>query len=279
MLKQLARGARNAVRATGLNVPPGHFYSPVSNSADRARQVAVDAKESTSGVDVNEASQLALVGELRPHAANFAPKRWSEDDRNSMFGREDAIVLFGLLSLFRPRQIVEVGSGYSTAVMLDAAEATGSTWSITCIEPYPQRLNSLLRPGDDPEIIVAPVQDVPMGRFTDLGAGDLLFIDSTHVAKAGSDVLHLLLEVLPRLHPGVLVHVHDIFWPFSYRPEWLAEGRDWTEAYLLRALLTENPRWEILLFSDWLSRTHPAEAEALFPGGADRPGSIYLRRR
>ena len=105
--------------------------------------------------------------------------------------------------------------------------------------------------------------------------GDVLFIDSTHVVKPGSDVVWLFLHVLPRLAPGVVVHVHDIFWPFEYPPEWLAERRDWTESYLLHAFLAGNREWEILLFSSWLWARHPE----LVPSRLDGvPGNIWLRK-
>jgi hypothetical protein len=121
-----------------------------------------------------------------------------------------------------------------------------------------------------------PVQEVPLDLFTELGAGDILFIDSSHVAKAGSDVCWLLLHVLPRLRPGVVVHLHDVFWPFEYPAAWLGEHRDWTEDYLLHAFLSGNVGWEILWFSSWLWRCHPEVVPAHLL--ADDPGSIWLRK-
>ena len=162
--------------------------------------------------------------------------------------------------------------------MLDAADSLDTTRNITCIEPYAERLMSILLATDDIELIERPVQLVPVERFLELGRGDLLFIDSTHIAKSGSDVLYLFNQVLPRLARGVTVHVHDIFWPFTYCSEWIQEGRDWTEAYLLRAFLTENSAWEIVLYNDWLWRKHPSEAASIRSGLVDRPGSIYLRK-
>ena len=276
MLRRLARQARNAARARDLYTPAGHYYSPNTNDEDRHRQLQWDRDSVVPGVDLREDAQLDLarrIAEVGP----LPTSRWNESTDNHMFGRIDGTVLQGILTVLQPGRIVEVGSGFSTAVMLDTADRAGTTRQITCVEPYPQRLQSLLRPGDDVVLLEQPVQDVPLATFTDLGEGDLLFIDSTHVAKSGSDVLYLYLEVLPRLQPGVLVHVHDIFWPFSYRREWLEEGRDWTEAYLLRALLTDSDRWQVELFSDWLWSHHGAVATTIAPG-TDRPGSIYLRR-
>jgi hypothetical protein len=90
------------------------------------------------------------------------------------------------------------------------------------------------------------VQDVQLAEFARLQAGDILFIDSSHVAKTGSDVLHLYFEVLPRLAPGVRIHVHDIFLPFDYPRRWvLDENRSWNEQYLLRALLMYSSRFKV----------------------------------
>jgi hypothetical protein len=115
----------------------------------------------------------------------------------------------------------------------------------------------LLRPEDNVDVIAAPVQDVPVETFTSLEPGDVLFIDSTHVAKAGSDVVWLFLRVLPRLAKGVVVHVHDVFWPVEYPAQWLREGRSWNEDYLLNAFLCHNDAWRIELFSSWLWRRTP----------------------
>jgi hypothetical protein len=147
---------------------------------------------------------------------------------------------------------------------------------VTCIEPNPDRLLGLLQQSDLVEVIAAPVQNVPLATFTSLESGDVLFIDSTHVAKAGSDVVWLFLHVLPRLASGVMVHVHDVFWPFEYPSEWLREGRDWNEDYLLNAFLCHNDAWRIELFSSWLWQHRPE----LVPLDlrAQKPGSFWLRR-
>ena len=173
-----------------------------------------------------------------------------------------------------------MGSGYSTAVALDEADAAASLHGLrlTCIEPFPERLLGLLKESDTDRVTVIrrAVQDVSFDTFGQLQAGDVLFIDSTHVVKAGSDVVWLFLHVLPRLAAGVVVHVHDIFWPFEYPAAWLTERRDWTEAYLLHAFLCGNQNWEVLFFASWFWREHPE----LVPSALVRedPGSIWLRK-
>ncbi len=156
--------------------------------------------------------------------------------------------------------------------------------AIACsfVEPYPELLRSLLRDGDDSRITIVPraLQTVEVEEFERLEANDLLFIDSTHVAKIGSDVNYLFFEVLPRLAPGVYVHLHDIFYPFEYPREWVLEGRAWSEAYLLRAFLTLNRSYEIVLFNTFLEHFHRELFEDHMPLCLRNPGgSIWLRRR
>lgn len=282
-MRVLPRTARLRYRARlGLQalahppyVPAGHYYSPQTSAADVARAKA--ARHEPEGIDLGIDTQVALARRL--DLAVPPSDRWTARD-NQMFGAADAAVLRAMLLEFRPRHVVEVGSGFSTAVMLDVADRTLPDLRVTCVEPYSARLRSRLRPSDWDRLTLLerPVQEVaPSELVADLGSGDVLFIDSTHVAKAGSDVLHLFQRVLPRVPVGGLVHVHDIFWPFEYPDDWLDRGRDWNELYLLHAFLQHNVEWEILLFASWLWQRHPE----LVPAGTQdlSPGSIWLRRR
>jgi hypothetical protein len=268
-----ARAVR-AVVAQPPYVPPGHFYSPLSSPAEARR--CLDWNDAP-GVDLNEAGQLALAARLAPLLSQPQPGPRYLPGHN-MFGAADAAVFGAMLAHLRPARLLEVGSGYSTAVALDAADSDPglSGLEITCVEPYPERLLALLRDGDRVTLLRQPVQDLGLAAFDRLEPGDVLFIDSTHVLKAGSDVAWLFLRVLPRLAAGVTVHVHDVFWPFGYPAEWVRQRRDWTEAYLLHAFLIGNQGWEILLFPSWLWQCHPE----LVPGSLAReePGSIWLRK-
>ena len=269
LIRRAARTVRagRALATAPPYVPPGHFYSPLTSAADVQR--ALSWQEEAPGVNLRDETQLALVDELRLVLAEPLPgPRYQAVNR--MFCPADAAVYRAMLGHLRPKRIIEVGSGYSTAVALDGG------YPVTCIEPYPERLQSLTAEGDPVTLIREPVQDVTLGLFGELGNGDVLFIDSTHVAKAGSDVCWLLLHVLPRLAPGVAVHVHDIFWPFTYPSAWLHERRDWNEAYLLHAFLSGNTDWEIVLFSSWLWRRHPETVPPRLR--TDSPGSIWLRK-
>lgn len=250
----------------------GHFYSPVNSREDIERALNSDAD--IPGVELREADQVALFNELVPLFGDVPERRFKP---NGMFGGADASVYQAIVRRFKPRRVVEVGAGFSTARLLDTAEAFLPELQITCIEPYPDRLLALLEPNDRVELIAAPVQDVPISTLVALESSDILFIDSTHVAKAGSDVVWLLLRVLPRLQKGVLVHIHDVFWPFEYPGEWLRAGRSWNEDYFLHAFLCHNDAWSIELFSSWVWHHH----SGLVPDGlrAEKPGSIWLRRR
>lgn len=270
-----ARAVR-AVVARPPYVTPGHFYSPLTASQDVSRALGW---AEAPGIELAEEAQLALAARLRPVLEGPLPgPRYQA--ANSMYGPADAAVYRGMIAELRPARVIEVGSGYSTAVALDEADVNPhlSELEITCIEPFPERLLKLMRDADCERVslIRQAVQDVDLKVYEQLEPRDILFIDSTHVVKPGSDVVWLLLHVLPRLSPGVVVHVHDVFWPFDYPAEWLRQRRDWTEAYLVHAFLVGNALWEIMLFSSWLWNCHPR----LIPASLAReePGSLWLRK-
>ena len=278
-------------------VPPGHFYSPIPSPRDVARYAAerfARGPESLIGIDLNVEGQLAMIRALGPLTRDlrFADDAGGETRyywENDGFAPGDATALAAMIRHARPRRIIEVGAGYSTAVMLDVAERyLSDAPEIECIEPEPERLRSLLRgPGERLTVHEAIVQDFPVSFFTGLQANDILFIDSSHVLKLGSDVSLLLLDVLPRLARGVLVHVHDIATSFEYPPEWYEEGRAWNEAPMLRAFLAFNRTFEILFFCDYLVRFQADALAASMPLALRQPRalaegnasvSLWLRR-
>jgi predicted O-methyltransferase YrrM len=196
---------------------------------------------------------------------------------NDGFAPGDATALATMMRHLRPRRIIEAGAGYSTAVMLDVAERyLPQAPTIDCIDPEPERLRSLMRETDAGRVTVHEtiVQKLPLSFFQQLQANDILFIDSSHVLKLGSDVAFLLLEVLPRLAPGVVVHVHDITTSFEYSPEWYDEGRAWNEAPVLRAFLAFNRAYEMLFFCDYLVRFQRQALERHMPLALRQPAGI-----
>jgi hypothetical protein len=201
---------------------------------------------------------------------------------NDLFSRLDAWALQGVLRHLRPARIIEVGCGWSSLVTARVnREYLDGDARFTCIEPYPQEF---LGAGVDgmTELIATPVEQVAVERFLELGSGDVLFIDTSHVIKTGNDVQFLYHEVLPRLAVGVVVHVHDIFLPRDYPKDWVLGGRGWNEQYLLQSFLSFNEHFEVMLGMAWLSAIHPKElATAASPSGAaltHGAGSIWLRR-
>jgi predicted O-methyltransferase YrrM len=270
--------------------PPGHFYSPIPNAQDLKRVEHAENKILTSDIHLNESEQLELLHQFSayyselPFAETPAASSSHADRyyyRNDFFCHGDAIALYSMLRHFRPQRVIEVGSGFSSAVMLDTNDRfLNSATQFTFIEPYPDRLNQLLNSQDQQQQVIEKlVQDVEIQLFTKLQANDILFIDSSHVAKAGSDVVYLLFQVLPRLAPGVIVHFHDIFFPFEYPQTWFAEGRAWNEAYFLRAFLQYNTAFKVLFFNSFLGQHHQLELEQKMPLFLKNTGgSLWLQK-
>jgi len=191
----------------------------------------------------------------------------------------DALVAYCMIRHFQPELIAEVGSGWSSLVLGQGA-AKNKNSALICIDPFP---SDVLRKGFPGlrSLIEKKIQDIDLEFFSQLGSGDVLFIDSSHTVKIGGDVNYLFLEVLPRLRPGVIVHVHDIFLPFEYRRDWvLDEFRFWTEQYILQAFLTFNSEFEVLLANSYLNHYHQQELKAAFPGLSSwAGGSFWMRRK
>jgi len=179
---------------------------------------------------------------------------------------------------FRPRSIIEVGSGFSS-LLLGQAAAKNKSSQLICIEPFPCEFLRNGFPGLQ-SLIDKKVQDIDLEFFSQLESGDILFIDSSHTVKIGGDVNYLFLEVLPRLKPGVIVHIHDIFLPFDYPRIWvLDEFRFWTEQYLLQAFLTFNSEFEVLLANSYLRHYHQSDLKTAFPSLTSWGGGSFWMRR
>jgi hypothetical protein len=247
--------------------PPGHFYSPIPAQAEikRHEEKVFDASSrEVAGINLNESAQLTLFEQLTPF---YADHRFVESKQegsryffeNNAFSYFDAIVFQCLIRHVRPRRVIEVGSGHSSCVLLDTNERFFDN-SIACtfIEPYPQLLTSLVTEEDRGRmtLMARNLQDVDPAIFSELSADDILFVDSSHVSKTNSDVNFVFFEVLPRLQSGVYVHFHDVFYPFEYPKEWVYQGRAWNEAYILRAFLQHNTRFEIQFFNSFMERFH-----------------------
>lgn len=263
---------RQAFSSSYRFVPPGHFYSPIPSDEDidRHRSFNWNPPE-VAGVDLRLEAQYELLdafAELYP-SIPFGPEprpglRYSYENGSYSYG--DGILLHCMIRHLRPRRIIEVGCGNSSCVTLDTNELFfDGQIACTFIEPYPELLRTLLKPGDKIELIESRLQDVDLALFDSLEAGDILFIDSTHVSRLGSDVNRAVFDILPRLRSGVVIHFHDVAYPFEYPVEWIERGWAWNEQYLLRAFLQYNRQFQIKLFSslmlyrrsDWFARHMP----------------------
>ena len=242
-------------------VNPGHFYSPVPSADDLARAVAAGAVSATTlGIDMREAEQLAFLERLSLYYPDVRFPEHNDGSTRFSFNNPsyswcDATILFCMLRELRPRRIIEIGSGYTSCLILDVNELYFD-WEIDCtfIEPYPELLRSLLKPQDAERVnvIASKLQDIDTTLFETLEAGDILFIDSSHVVKAGSDVLTLFANILPRLKVGTFIHFHDVFDRFEYPSDWLMQGRGWNEQYFLRTFLQYNSSFQIKLFTPYM---------------------------
>lgn len=271
--------------------PPGHYYSPLPSMEEVARaapQVWGELPETLPGIDLRTAEQEALLLEFTEYYADMP----FEEERkpglryffnNPHFCHFDAIVLYSMLQKYKPQKVVEVGSGLTSCLMLDTDQLfLGGSTQFTFIEPYSERLLSNISAVDKDRVTIIEkfVQDVDFGVFESLSANDILFLDCSHVAKIGSDVCRLIFEVLPRLKPGVIVHIHDIFYPFEYPREWVEKShRAWNESYIVRAFLQYNNAFDIMLFNNYLGQMRSELLKKHMPVAMNNiGGSLWLRK-
>jgi hypothetical protein len=241
----------------------------------------------SAALDLRVEEQLELVNRLGPKWSEFSKswRRYTPNEPNHWYNHSDGAVYYSILTTLRPKRIIEVGCGFSSAIALDVRDQELHDLELTFIEPYPDRLYDLLEDGDNKTATIhkAILQDVPIETFDALEKDDILFIDSSHISSPGSDVNMLFFQILPRLKPGVLVHLHDIFFPFEYPDTWLSRddwpSLGWNELYLLQAFLSYNNVFEIMFFNCLVWQEHPEIVSPYFPECTkDLPGGIWLRR-
>jgi hypothetical protein len=266
----------------GYHVTPVHFYEPIPEA--RSLEEAAGRVWDLAGVDMNESGQLELLDEIQRWKGEYDQPSWGDFDiRNRYFGAVDAEVYWGIIRSRKPKRIYEIGAGYSTLLAVEALkrnEREGSSGELIAVEPYP---GEVLRRGINGRCRLEerPVQEMSLAMFDELEAGDLLFVDSSHVAAAGSDVCLEILEIFPRLPSGVHVHVHDIFLPSEYPGHFLLDLHYfWTEQYLLHAFLAFNDAYSVLWGSAYMALCHPDLVSAAFPSFApgQQPGSLWMVR-
>lgn len=223
---------RMALNSTYQFVPPGHFYSPIPSDEDIDQHQHFDWDPTRiPGVDLQFNAQLALLERFVPfyRTLPFTPEESPHlryKYNNPSYSYADGIFLHCMLRHMKPRRIIEVGSGNSSCVILDTNELFFDN-QVNClfIEPYPEYMQSLLKEGDQHlKLMPQRLRDVPLATFEQLEVGDILLIDSTHVSKLNSDVNRIFFQILPVLNKGVLIHFHDVFYPFEYSTDWLSRG-------------------------------------------------------
>jgi predicted O-methyltransferase YrrM len=266
----------------GLSILPNHYYTPI---ADQRRLSATrqhwSKRAELRGVDVSIADQAEwLMANVGPFELEF---RGNTNYLDGMakgygpgYGYIEAQCLHGVIRALKPRRIIEIGSGVSTYCALSALArnaAEGSPGLITCVEPYP---SDFLRANQAITLVESPVESLNADYFDSLEAGDLLFIDSTHAVRPGGDVIYIYLSILPRLKPGVFVHIHDIYLPYLYQRDLVGTIFQSNETALLAALLTGNPHFRILCALSMMHYDAPDRLKAVFPEYRHQPGDEGL---
>ena len=257
-----------------LNATPTRYFTP-------------DFTEPGNGIDLNEKGHQRFLEQLAAWYPEYDLPDGETPGRrfygyNHFFSTSDALALYGIMRTCRPRRIIEVGLGFSSGAMLEINDRfLDGKVQFTFIEPNPDRLNECITPDDRKRcrFINKPVQEVSFAAFETLEANDILFIDSSHVGKIGSDVSYLLFNVLPRLKSGVIVHVHDINWPFEYPKAFYDLGRAWNEVHLLRAFLMYNSAFRVVFWGGYAAHRFGDYLHQHLPRFmAQVPASIWLQR-
>ena len=258
----------------GFHLLRKHFYLPIPDDSDQLDNFW-RKPSAMAGVDTNDAVAIELMERMLPpflkeFRARFPIHRTALTTGfyliNGGYMAVDAHVYYGLIRHHKPRRIIEIGNGNSTLLALAAAEsnrAAGHDTRLTSIDPHPWDLFRGGLPGF--ELIVERVQNVPVDQFDELAAGDILFIDSSHVIRSGNDVHYEYLEILPRLKPGVMVHIHDVSLPMPYPKVYYDNQLYWNEQYLLQAFLAFNQTFEIIWPGNYMMLAYPDKMNATFP--------------
>ncbi|MDQ0463124.1 putative O-methyltransferase YrrM [Caulobacter ginsengisoli] len=298
--KSLLHGLFALGQRLGVDVLPRHFYSQIPDLARLKGQTGWRAPMSLHGVQGRELEgQIAFVGEcVTPErTALFAARdvhaeAVAANGSDGGYGPIEAQFLYAFIQAKAPRRVIQVGCGVSTAVIEAAAKDAGGAVDILCIDPYPTDFLRRRQAAGGIRLLAEPAQSVDLATFETLEAGDLLFIDSTHAVTAGSEVNRLVLEVLPRLKPGVFVHFHDIYFPYDYPRRLLSEDLFFhAESTLVHAFLAGNPGYRIEAslsmlhygakeaMRGWFTRYDPqGDADGLAaPGGRHFPSALWLR--
>ena len=267
-----------------------HYYSPVPDLKELERRKVWDRTSDLKGLNLNATFQITLLTQMAetfsrecswPKNATSNPEEFYWD--NNSFSFQCASLLHYMIRHFKPSRIIEVGSGFSSRIINKAVEFNkkeNSSCIYEIIDPFPSETVKEL--SNLSKINVVKVEELSENLFASLKSGDILFIDSGHVVKTGGDVNFLILDILPILQPGVIVHFHDICMPNEYSKTYFMNPRFrvfWTESYLLQAFLAFNKEFEILGAASYLSTNHYDSFKKIFPADpGGNSGSFWIRR-
>lgn len=256
---RLHTATMRAAKAQGYQLVPRHYYSPIPFDTPRAEW---DRRSPMAGIAFDLDAQIEWLELVTANAAG-----WTAPD-SPMYGPVDAELLYGAMKELDPSRVVELGSGTSSAIIRQALDRPHDIY-----DPVPNDRTTL-------NVHRVSAVDVPLAVFRALRAGDVLFVDTTHTVKTGGDVNRIVLDFLPELAEGVVVHIHDIFLPYEYPHEWAVEGRLWAEQYLVQAFLIDNPRWRVLCGANAVAQEFPERVEAAIPRFKPglRPGALWIQR-
>ncbi len=273
----------------GYDVIRRDYYSPIPDLRQMPESAWSEAS-SLGGLKLDLDEQTTFVeDELAPFVAEFDPPLESSNDSsrfflsNGTYGSVDAETLYAMIRYLKPKRIIELGSGRSTQVISEARNQNASDGvqsDFSVYDPFPTPLTQKISI-DSFQLNAVSATEVPLEKFTELASGDVLFVDTTHTVKMGSEVNYVIFEALPMLAPGVVVHFHDIFIPWPYPRKWLTQShRFWGEQYLLQAFLQFNSDFEPLLATQALSRERAEKLRDVIPSfDSDvSPGAFWIRR-
>ena len=271
----------------GFHITPNHYGEPIPDT--RFLDDDIWKRESEMiGLNINEKKQIEFLD-------NYCSKYKNEYDHfglyeprdnskyfvyNGWFGEIDGDILYCVIRHYKPKRVIEIGSGYSTYLIDHALNKNkienNISSKITSIDPYP---NTMLKNGipDSVELIEKKVENLNIEFFKKLGNNDILFIDSSSIVKINSDVCYELLEILPRLNKGVLIHIHDIFLPKEYPRDWIINKKIFSnEAYLLQAFLLFNDTFEVIWAGNYMKCKYPEKCKKMFRSNASQ--SFWMKK-
>jgi predicted O-methyltransferase YrrM len=245
-----------------LIILPAHYYVPISNILDLKKDKSWQKKSNLYGIKINLNQQIANIRKIVLPFKDDYKKGELYDKAQKLnagpgYGVIEAQALYGVIKYFKPKKIIEIGSGVSTYIMLNA-----DAKNIVCIEPYPSKF---LKKNTKLTLIKKKLQHCDNKMFENLSKGDFLFIDSTHTLKIGSDVSKIYLDIIPKLKPGIIVHIHDIYFPYNFQRDANNTMFQWLETQMLQALLVNNSKLEILFCMSHLHYKNPDQLKKIFP--------------